>query len=155
MARPHVFRTSRVSFSRVPGLTGSRGFTLLEIMIAVAVVVMFSTIVGVAVTRYFSQAQVKKAMVDIKSLESAIELYRTNCYRYPAGDAGLRALIEKPSDCEGWAGPYIKANKLPKDPWGKEYMYSGPSGDADYQLSSGGPDGSPGSADDIKITDID
>ncbi|MBI2061615.1 MAG: type II secretion system major pseudopilin GspG [Nitrospirae bacterium] len=130
------------------------GFTLLEIMIAVAIVVMFSTVVGVAVYRYFSQAQVNKAKVDIKNIESALELYRTNCLKYPGGEGGIKALLEKPGDCEGWAGPYIKAKNVPKDPWGHEYVFTSPGASGDYDLASGGPDGAVGGGDDITLSDI-
>lgn len=130
------------------------GFTLLEIMIAVAIVVMFATVVGINVTRYFNESRIAKAKVDLKSLESALELYRTNCFRYPAADSGVKALVEKPGDCESWAGPYIKSKNAPKDPWGHEYLYQSPGAAAEYDLMSYGPDGASGGGDDISVGDI-
>lgn len=123
-------------------------------MIAVAIVVMFATVVGINVYRAFSDSQVKKAQVDIKSMESAFELYRTNCLKYPGTDSGIKALLEKPGDCEGWAGPYIKSKNVPKDPWGNEYIYVSPGSSGEFDLESYGPDGAAGGGDDIKVGEI-
>ena len=72
--------------------------------------------------------------------------------RYPTTDQGLKALVVEPSTEPvpmSWSGPYLKKKQIPKDPWGKEYVYKSPgsyNSDA-YDLSSVGPDGSEGSDD--------
>ena len=60
---------------------------------------------------------------------------------YPTSDQGLQALISKPSDATGWAGPYVKSGKLPEDPWNHAYIYRSPSSraDHDFDLCSAGP----------------
>lgn len=132
-----------------------RGFTLLEIMIAVAIVVMFSTIVGVAVFNRYVEAQKNAAKVQIQNIEAALKHYRRHCFQYPGTDQGLEALINTPSvgrSCENWEGPYLDSKRVPLDPWGNPYNYI--SDGKSFDIDSYGPDGQSGGGDDIKSEEM-
>jgi general secretion pathway protein G len=68
--------------------------------------------------------------------------------RYPDSGEGLEALIRNPGSVDSWKGPYL-AKEMPKDPWGRPYMYRSPGTHGDFDLFSLGADGAEGSEDDI------
>lgn len=128
-----------------------QGFTLIEIIV---VVVIISILAAVVVPNFMDEpdkARVTKANQDIRSLESALDLYRLDNYSYPTTDQGLEALVNKPSgtpEPKNWKeGGYIK--RLQTDPWGNDYQYLQPGvKNGDYDLYSLGKDQVP-SEDDI------
>jgi general secretion pathway protein G len=88
---------------------------------------------------------------EIKSLCSALELYSIDNGAYPTTEQGLQALVARPPNCPKWNGPYLDGGKLPDDAWKHPYVYrcpgvKVPSG---FDLYSAGPDGKPGTGDDI------
>ncbi len=127
-----------------------RGFTLIEIMVVVVILGILAAAVVPNIMSRPEQARISKARHDITALESALNIYKLDNYRYPSTDQGLEALVKKPS---GSPQPrnykkngYIK--KLNKDPWGKEYLYLFPGTHGELDLYSLGKDGIP-SDDDI------
>ncbi len=131
-----------------------KGFTFIEIM---TVVIILGILVAIVAPRFFGradQARITAAKADIETnLSTALEMYQLDNRHFPSTDQGLRALMDKPSgapDTPNWNGPYLKRKKLPKDPWGKDYVYVSPGvhNTKEYDLSSLGPDGVE-SADDI------
>ncbi len=140
-------------------LTGRRlarkGFTLLEILIAVAIVGM---LVGIAVTNIdkilgVSQEGVAKLFVN-ESLKTSLVRYRIDIGDYPSTDDGLKALVVAPEGKQDrWRGPYVEAKggNLPLDPWGTayQYRYPGTKNTEAYDLFSVGRDKTPDTADDI------
>lgn len=136
---------------RSPRRAGSRGFTLTELMVVIFIIGLLATVVMLNVLPSQDKAMVTKAKADIAVLESALEQYRLDNLAYPAGPAGLQALVSPPP---GLAQPeryrrggYVK--KLPQDPWGRPYQYAAPAPDgAPYAISSLGADGAPGGSDD-------
>lgn len=131
--------------------TNSRaGFTLVELLL---VLVILGTLAAIVIPKFAGrteQARVTAARTQISNLETSLDAYETDCGSYPQGSDGLRSLLEKPSDVEGWRGPYIK-KELPPDPWGRPYVYECPGKhNADgYDIMSPGPDGQAGTDDDI------
>jgi general secretion pathway protein G len=79
-------------------------------------------------------------------LRTALEWFRTNCGRYPTTEEGLKSLVIDPG-VEGWQGYYIEA--LPPDVWGRPFQYQHASSNDTVHLFSMGPDGKPGTADDV------
>lgn len=127
-----------------------RGFTLIEIMVVVVILGILAAAVVPKIMSRPEQARIEKTKHDIAALESALNIYKLDNYRYPSTDQGLEALVTKPSGSPQprnyKSGGYIK--KLNKDPWGQDYLYLFPGTHTDLDLYSLGPDGQP-SEDDI------
>lgn len=122
------------------------GFSILEILVAVAIIAILSTVVVLNIAGAPGEARVAKAKQDIKTLESALEMYRLNNFTYPSTEQGLEALISRPSGtpaANNWRpGGYIK--QLPKDPWGQDYQFLSPGSRGEYDLWTYGADGQSG-----------
>ena len=127
-----------------------RGFTLLEIMVVVVILSILAMYVGPKIIGRPQEARINAALMQIKSLESALKMYRLDNGIYPSTDQGLDALVQPPEAgqlARNWKkGGYLEKNKVPKDPWGNEYIYLSPGAinTDDFDLISYGPDGQPG-----------
>jgi len=128
--------------------TGTAGFTLMELLVVMAILALLA---GLAVPAYFKradQARLDKVTTDFATLATALSLYRLDNSMLPSTDQGLQALVEKPSIApvpgRYRQGGYLR--ELPRDPWGNAYVYLSPSRDGlrDYELVSRGADGRPG-----------
>ncbi len=117
------------------------GFTLLEILVVIVILGLLIGLVAPAALRQLSGARVSLAHQSIDRLGSVLDLYKLDIGSYPTTDQGLRALVEKPAEVANWAGPYIKGDKVPIDPWNHPYIYRNPSNRTghDYDLCSPGP----------------
>jgi general secretion pathway protein G len=122
-----------------------RGFTLIEVMVVVAILGILAAIVIPRIMDRPDEARVIKAKQDIRAMESAFQLYRLDNFAYPTTDQGLEALVSKPSgspEPKNWkAGGYLE--RLPKDPWGNEYQFLSPGVRGQIDIFSYGADGSP------------
>lgn len=120
-----------------------QGFTLLEILIVVAILGLLIGLVAPAALRQLGGARVSVARQSIERLGAVLDLYKLDLGSYPSGEEGLGALIEAPSGAANWNGPYLKGGKQPLDPWNHPYTYRQPSGRPghEYDLCSGGPAG--------------
>jgi general secretion pathway protein G len=119
------------------------GFTLLELLVVVAIIGLLAAYVG---PRYFGQigkAEVKAAQAQIDALDKAVGAYRLDVGRFPSTQDGLQALITAPPGTSRWAGPYLK-KEVPLDPWGRPYIYKSPGEHGEFDISSFGRDGTPG-----------
>ncbi|MDQ7074753.1 MAG: type II secretion system major pseudopilin GspG [Gammaproteobacteria bacterium] len=119
------------------------GFTLIEIMVVVAILAILASVVIPRIMSEPDKARVVKAKQDIRVLESSLELYKLDNFTYPSTDQGLEALVTRPNDANNWKeGGYVK--KLPKDPWQREYQYISPGEHGEIDVYSLGADGIPG-----------
>lgn len=121
------------------------GFTLLEIIVVVAIIAILAAYIAPKVTGRVDDARISKAKSDIQTLESSLEIYKLDNFIYPTTEQGLNALISKPSGTElrNWRdGGYIK--RLNKDPWGNEYQYLYPGSNGEFDVFSLGADGAAG-----------
>ncbi|MFO7965302.1 MAG: type II secretion system major pseudopilin GspG [Desulfobacterales bacterium] len=121
------------------------GFTLIEIMV---VVVILGILVGIVAPRIMDQpeeAKIVKTKVQIEGITSALKMYKLDNGSYPTTEQGLLALVEAPSDVKNWRkGGYLEKGRVPKDPWGNDFVYLSPGVYGDFDLYSYGADGVPG-----------
>lgn len=123
-----------------------RGFTLVEIMVVVAILGILAALIVPKIIGRSDDARIVAARQDVATLVAALKLYRLDNQRYPTTDQGLKALVEKPTVDpvpNNWkTGGYL--DKLPKDPWGNAYQYLQPGLHGEIDIFSFGADGQPG-----------
>jgi general secretion pathway protein G len=124
------------------------GFTLIELMV---VIIILGILAGLIIPRVMGrpdEARQAKAKIQIESIESALKLYKLDNGGYPSTEQGLQALVEAPTAGnlpKNWRqGGYLEKGKVPKDPWGNDFVYVCPGSHGDFDLSSLGKDGEPG-----------
>ena len=125
---------------------GQAGFTLVEMLVVITIIGLIMGLVGPRVLGYLSESKVKTAKIQIESLSAALDLFYLDNGRYPAGNEGLAALVQRPASASAWNGPYIKTGAVPADPWGHAYLYKVPGDHAAYEIASYGSAGQEGGA---------
>lgn len=122
----------------------TRGFTLVEILVVITIIGLIMALVGPRVINYLGEAKVKAAKIQIESFGSALDLFYLDAGRYPSSSEGLAALAQRPGGANAWNGPYLKGAAVPKDPWGRPYIYRSPGEHGPYDITSYGADGQEG-----------
>jgi general secretion pathway protein G len=128
---------------RCPRAPRISGFTLLELLVVVAIIGLLAAYVG---PKYFGQlgkSEQALAKAQIESFHRALSSFRLDVGRFPSTEEGLSALTARPVNAVKWNGPYL-GKSVPVDPWGQAYVYRAPGGKGDYDLLSYGKDGQPG-----------
>ena len=155
-----------------------RGFTLTELLIVMAILVLLVSLIGPRLLGSKQKADVNAVKTQIGMFQSALERYAVDMNKFPSTEEGLSALVAKPGDAGGsgsasgesseasggdaaaggtaatgtWDGPYLKTESLPKDPWGNNYAYEYPPTHKKINVPdiwSWGPDGQENTEDDI------
>jgi general secretion pathway protein G len=124
-------------------LSNNRGMTLIEIVIVVAILASLMAVLGSKVNERYQKAKVNQAKIQIGELTKALDMYYTDCFRYPTEGEGLEALVsEDNASCSNWGpSPYIKKAAL-RDPWDREFIYE--SDGTSFTIISLGADGKEG-----------
>lgn len=135
-----------------------RGITFIEVLVVMIILALIAGIVGTQLLGEAEKAKVNATKIQIRSLDAALSLYRLHNSTYPTTDQGLRSLLSKPdvgTIPEQWQGPYIKANRAPRDGFGHDFVYV--SDGRDYTIISLGKDGQEGGSEldaDISSKDL-
>jgi general secretion pathway protein G len=128
-----------------------RGFTLIELMVVVIILGILALYIGPKIMGEPEKAKRVKAKMDIATLETALKMYKLDNGVYPSTEQGLQSLVEMPETGivpKNWRkGGYIEKNRVPKDPWGNEFVFISPGAHGDFDLISYGLDGVPGGED--------
>ncbi len=128
------------------------GFTLLEMLVVLAIMGLLAAIIAPQVLKYLGSSRTQTAKVQITNVVSALELFRVDVGRYPTQQEGLNAVVTAPSTAVGWNGPYLQKSSALNDPWGQPYLYRNPGkhGEIDvYTLGSDKAEGGTGEAADV------
>jgi general secretion pathway protein G len=120
---------------------GEAGFTLVEMLVVIAIIGLVVGLVGPRVLNYLSESKVKTAKIQIESFSAALDLYYLDNGAYPDGNEGLTALVDRPASARAWNGPYLKTGSVPADPWGHPYVYKVPGDHSPYEIDSYGAGG--------------
>lgn len=121
-----------------------RGFSLIEIMVVVVILGILAALVVPKIINRPDEARIVKARQDVLAIQNALELYKLDNGFYPSTDQGLMALVEKPTSNpipNDWK-TYLKS--LPKDPWGRDYLYLHPGQHGDIDVFTYGASGQTG-----------
>ena len=102
------------------------GFTLLELLVVLGIIVLLATLVAPQVLRYLGTARTDAAKAQISAISTALELYALDVGVFPPQQAGLAALLQPPGGQPKWKGPYMKKADGLIDPWGQAYQYRFP-----------------------------
>jgi len=118
-----------------------RGFSLIELIVVLVILGLLAGIVGPRIYDKLKGSKNQIAKIQIQELGQALQLFSFDVGRFPTTSEGLDGLIHNPGNIEAWRGPYLSKTEVPKDPWGKAYVYRCPGQHLDYDLFSYGPDG--------------
>jgi general secretion pathway protein G len=129
--------------------TRKAAFTLMELLVVIAIITILTTIVGINVLHKPAEAKVAATKANLKSLQTAIQLYKTENGFYPAQAQGLRALVAKPVTdpipASFPADGYLSSRNVPKDEWNHDFIYLSPGRhNESFEIISYGSDGEPG-----------
>ncbi len=129
----------------------NKGFSLIEVMVVILIIGIMTAIIAPNILGQTDEARLKKAAIDIQQLESALEMYKLRNNVFPTTEQGLEALVTAssidPIPRNFPADGFIK--RLPADPWGNEYQLMNPGEMGTIDIFSNGPDGQPGTDDDV------
>lgn len=120
------------------------GFTLVEMLVVLAIIGLIATLATPRVLRYLGSAKVSTTTTQIRNLEGALELYYLDNGSYPKTNDGLATLIKAPDNSSDWNGPYIKGTEVIKDAWGHEFQYQLKENGSAVSIISFGADGKEG-----------
>lgn len=125
-------------------MTVQKGFSLIEIMVVVVILGILASIVVPKIISRPDEARAVKAKQDVLAIQNALDLYKLDNGVYPTTDQGLIALVEKPTtnpSPRDWK-QYLKS--VPKDPWGRDYLYLNPGEHGEIDIFTLGADGQAG-----------
>lgn len=120
------------------------GFTLLELLVVLAIMGVLAAVVGPQVIRYLGSSKTQTAKVQSKNVVAALNLYRLDTGRYPTSEEGLQALVKPPATVAAWNGPYLPDEGAITDPWGRPYQLKVPGAHGEVDVFTLGSDGQPG-----------
>lgn len=133
-------------------IPATRGFTLIEVLLTLALLLILATVLILNVDSIFGGGRNQVAEIWVnQTIRTPLRTYQLHVGRYPTTEEGLKALLERPSGVNerAWRGPYI--DELPSDPWGREFQYRSPGqhNPTSYDVWSMGADGVSGTPDDV------
>ena len=116
------------------------GFTLLELLVVLAILGLLAAIVAPRVVSYLGTSRSKTATIQVKNIAASLELYRLDAGRYPTQQEGLAGLVKAPAAAATWNGPYLADKTALNDPWARPYRYLVPGKNGEFDVFSYGAD---------------
>ena len=132
-------------------IVGRKGFTLVEVMLVLFIMMVLATIAIGSVTMVRAQAKVRQAAITVGQLATAVERYESI---YDILPETLEDLWSPPQTLDATTTWSPITRKVESDPWGQPFYYQYPSQDNNcrFDVWSSGPDGQTGTADDIIVS---
>jgi len=130
--------------ARLRRLRRQDGYTLTEMLVVIAIIALIAAVLTPQLLGQLSRARAKTAQLQLDTVASAVELFRTDVGRYPSQGEGLNALLQDPGNAEGWTGPYLKDGKITRDPWNRPITYQLDAAADRFTVTSLGSDGKEG-----------
>ncbi len=127
-----------------------RGFTLLELLVVLAILGLLAAIVGPQVIRYLGSSKTQSASIQVKNIAASLQLFRLDAGRLPTNEEGLKSLVQAPASVPLWNGPYLPDQAAITDPWGRPYLMRIPGQHGEIDVFSLGSDGAPGGTGEAK-----
>lgn len=154
--RVHISRLDIKQGRKIePGMKVT-GFTLLELLVVLVILGVLAAAIAPRFLGRDEAARVTVAQANLRNLANLLETYRLDNQQYPTTEQGLEALVTRPEGAKNWnSAGYLQ--KIPKDPWGNEYVYLSPGVSGPYDLISLGADGVEGGSDynaDISVNEL-
>lgn len=126
------------------------GFTLLELLVVLAILGLLAAVVGPQVLRYLGSSKTQAAAVQSKNIVAALNLYKLDVGEFPKKEQGLQALMKAPPSAPLWNGPYLPDPGALVDPWRNPYQMKAPGDHGEVDVYSLGSDNAPGGTGDAK-----
>lgn len=134
----------KLSSAAPAGRSAEAGFTLIELLVVLAIIGLLASMTAPRVLKYLGGAKTQTAEVRLRSLSTALDLFRLEVGRYPTDQEGLEALVSAPPTTPNWNGPYVNRPDELNDPWERPFQYAFPGRNGSYDLVSLGADGAEG-----------
>ncbi len=130
--------------------SATTGFTLLELLVVLAILGLLAAVVGPQVLRYLGSSKTQAAAVQSKNIVAALNLYKLDVGNFPTKEQGLQALVKAPPAATFWNGPYMPDPTALVDPWRNSYQFKAPGDHGEVDVYSLGSDNAPGGSGDAK-----
>jgi len=132
--------THSAQCNSIPSTEREAGFTLLELLVVLAILGLLAAVVAPKVIGYLGGARTKNATIQVKDIATSLELYRVDAGRYPNQQEGLAVLVKAPPGAVSWNGPYLGNPSGLVDPWTRPYRYAIPGKHGEFDVVSLGAD---------------
>lgn len=117
------------------------GYTLMELLVVLAILGFLAVVATPQVLQYLSGARISTAKTEVQNLSSALDLFKFDVGRHPSTEEGLAALLKAPTGVTTWNGPYVQRQANLIDPWGRPFVYIAPGEHGEFDLFSFGAEG--------------
>ena len=149
VAMPRRRRAGGFTLAAAPRLARARGFTLIEVLVVVVILAILAAVVVPQVMQHPGAARVARSKADIQAIVTSLNTYKLDNFNYPSTEQGLEALVTRPAgapEAANWRkGGYL--DRVPKDPWGRAYLYLAPGAHGEIDVYTLGADGKSGGDD--------
>ena len=125
---------------------GRDGYTLTEMLVVIGIIGLIAAALTPNIIGQFARAKSKAAQLQLDTLAADVEAFSADVQRYPSQQEGLKVLLTEPQGVDGWSGPYLRNEKMLKDPWGQLIVYTVDPDKRVFSVTSLGADGKAGGA---------
>lgn len=123
---------------------GESGYTLTEMLVVIGIICLIAAVLTPNLLGQLGRSRAKAAQLQLDTVASSVEIFKSDVGRYPTQIEGLNALVKDPGSLTGWTGPYVKSAQSLNDPWNDPILYKLAPDDRSFYVQSLGADGKTG-----------